>query len=150
MRDVRSITDPPADLDFGALRDAVAVDEVDLADVFGSSATGDQGPLSDLDVALLFREDVPKERRLELLDELTVAIIDATGIEAVDRLDLDTVGPRIGYEILAKGSVVVGDEQTATDLEVRFLVRKLDFQPVKRPWDDALDERIRNDTYGRP
>lgn len=149
MRYVRGIADPPTDLDFEALRAAVAVDAVTLAVVFGSYASGDQGPLSDLDVAVRFRDDVPRESRRQLLDELTVEIIDAAGIEAIDLLDLDTVGPRLGYEILSKGELVVGDAYEAVELETRFLLRKLDFQPVKRAWDDALDERIRDGTYGR-
>lgn len=150
MRFVRGVRDPPADLDRDALREAVAVDEVSLAVVFGSYGAGDAGPLSDLDVAVRFREGVPRARRLELLDELTVAVVDATGVEAVDLLDLDAVGPRIGYEALADGGLLYGDRAAAVDLEAAFLLRKLDFSPVKRAWDRALESRIRDGSYGRP
>lgn len=150
MRFVRGLTDPPETLDVESLRNAVAMDEVTLAVVFGSYAAGDPGPLSDLDVAVRFRSNLSRARRLELLDELTVAIVDATGNEAVDLIDLDSIGPRLGYEALAEGLLVHGDRTEAVELETKFLLRKLDLDPVKRAWDDALDARIRDGTYGRP
>lgn len=150
MRFVPGIEDPPANLDLNAVRDAVAVDDVSLAVVFGSYAAGEAGPLSDLDVAVRFRDGVPRARRLDLLDELTVAVVDAAGVEAVDLLDLDAVGPMIGYEALANGVLVYGDRAEAVDLEAALLLRKLDFRPVKRAWDRALESRIRDGSYGRP
>lgn len=150
MRFVPAVTDPPEDLEFEALGEAVAVDAVALAVVFGSYAAGEPGRLSDLDVALQFSADVSLSSRLEHLDALTVAIIDRTGIEAVDVIDLDTVGPRLGYEALATGTLVTGDRSVAVDLETEYLVRWLDFKPVKRAWDAALDARIRDGSYGRP
>lgn len=149
MRFVPTVTDPPEDLDLEALRSAVAVDEVELAVVFGSYGTGDQTELSDLDVAVRFRNDLSDPTRFALLDDLTVAITEATGFEAVDLVDLHSVGPRLGYDILSTGTIVHGDRSAAVDLETRFLLRKLDFQPVKRAWDEALDARIEDGTYGR-
>lgn len=150
MRFVRGLSDPPADLDLARLQEAVAIDEVRLAVLFGSYATGDAGSLSDLDIGVWFRDETTRSRRIELLDEITVAIVDATGIEAVDLVDLEAVGPRIGYEALATGTLIHGDQSVADAIETTFLVRKLDFQPVKRAWDRALESRIRDGTYGRP
>lgn len=150
MRFVTGLTDLPADLDLDALREAVAIDEVELAVLFGSFAADDQGPLSDLDVAITFDDGVSRSRRFELLDALTVDIVTATAIEAVDLIDLDTVGPAIGYEALANGTLLYGDRSAAIDLETTFLLRKLDFQPVKRAWDRALEARLRDGRYGRP
>lgn len=149
MRFITGLSDPPADLDLDALRVAVAADEIALAVLFGSYAAGDQGPFSDLDVAVRFRPGVPRSRRLELLDALTVAIVETTGIEAVDLLDLDAVGPAVGYAALSTGTLVHGDRSAAIALETSFLLRKLDFQRVKQAWDRALDARLREGTYGR-
>lgn len=150
MRFVSGLTEPPKDLEVDTLREAVAVDEVALAVLFGSFASGDQGPLSDLDIAIKFRDEVPRSRRLERLDGLTGAIVTATGIEAVDLVDLETVGPAVGYDALAHGVLLHGDRSDAIALETAFLLRKLDFQPVKRTWDQALDARLREGRYGRP
>jgi predicted nucleotidyltransferase len=149
MRFVPTVTDPPANIDREAVRRAVAIEPVSLAVVFGSYATGNQGPLSDLDVAVQFRDGLSGPERAALLDDITVAITEETGFEAVDLLDLETVGPRLGYAILSTGMLVHGDRSSAVDLESRFLLRKLDFQPVKQAWDEALEKRIHDGSYGR-
>lgn len=149
MRYVSGLSGPPTDVDLDALREAVERDEVELAILFGSYATADQGPLSDLDLAVRFEPDVTRARKLALLDDLTVTITDATGIEAIDLIDLDAVGPAVGYAALSEGTLVYGDRSAALDLECKFLLRRLDFQPVKHAWDQALETRLREDTYGR-
>lgn len=149
MRFVRERTDPPAAVDLEAVHDAVAVDGVALAVVYGSYATDNTGPLSDLDVAVSFTSDAGRERKLRLLDELTVAIQQKTGIESVDLIDLGTAGPVIGYDALSRGVIVYGEHEKAIDLESKFLLRKLDFQPVRETWQAALDDRLREGTFGR-
>lgn len=61
-------------------------------------------PLSDLDVAVRFDEDVSEEERRRLLDTITAVIIESTGIDAVDLDDLERVSAALGYDILAHGS----------------------------------------------
>lgn len=149
MRFVSGLRDPPDNLDLDALRDAITIDEVEMAVLFGSFAAGTQGPLSDLDIAIKFHESVSRSRRFKLLDELTIEVVSVTSIEAVDVLDLDSVGPAIGYEALRSGTLLYGQQSEAIDLETAFLLRKLDFQPVKRAWDRALQARLRDGSYGR-
>lgn len=150
MRFVRALGDPPEALDIDALRDAISRDEVDLVLVFGSHAEGDADELSDLDVAVRFDPDVGAAGKRRLLDELTVSIQDATAYEAIDLVDLEAVGPELGYEVLSRGLLVYGDRDAAIDLEATFLLKSLDLQPVKRPWRDAFDDRIREGSFGRP
>ena len=118
--------------------------------MFGSQATGDAGPLSDLDVAIEFNDDVTHDEKRRLLDELQVAVQDAAGIEAVDLVDLDTASPIIGYAALSRGRLVHGDLAAATDREVALMLRALDFQHVREEWGDALSERIREGRFARP
>lgn len=148
MRFVRVRGDPPDTLDVDAIREAVSVDGVALTVVFGSVARDDAGSLSDLDVAVRFETEVDPPERRRLLDELTVSIQASTGFEAVDLVDLDAVGPELGYEALARGVLVYGDMDDALDLEAKLLLEALDFQPVKRAWQEALDGRIRGGTFG--
>lgn len=150
MRFVRTRGDPPDSIDVDALREAVAVDGVDLAVLFGSYAEDRAGRLSDLDVGVRFDSAVEGARRRQLLDELTVAIQESTDVEAVDLVDLDAVGPELGYEAMARGVLVHGDREAATDLEATFLLRALDFRPIRRIWQASLDERLREDRFGRP
>lgn len=63
MRLVSVRDEPPAPPDVDALRDAVAIDDVECVVVFGSSARDEVGPPSDLDVAVTFEPDVEPFRR---------------------------------------------------------------------------------------
>lgn len=150
MRFVRVRGYPPDSLDVESLRDAVGVDAVGLAVLFGSHATDDAGHLSDLDVGIRFEGDVDRGRKRRLLDELTVAIQRATGAEAVDLVDLDAVGPELGYEALAEGVLVRGDPAEAADLEAELMLKALDLQPIKRAWGEAFEDRIEEGRFGRP
>jgi hypothetical protein len=80
---------------------------------------------------------------------MTPAITDATGIDAIDLVDLDAAPPTVGYEALSRGVLLLGDEAAAVELEAEFLSRKLDFAPVKEKWQEALKTRLRRGTYGR-
>lgn len=122
---------------------------LDIALLFGSYARGAERTRSDLDIAVQFESGVPRERRFEVLDELPVAVTERTGIEAVDILDLEETGPRVGYEALSTGILVIGDESDAVTLEARFCCLKLDFEPVYREWQSALETRLEDGTYGR-
>ena len=146
MRFVRSRGDPPESADVDALRDAVAFEGVDLAVLFGSYASGEAGKLSDLDVAIRFERDVGGSRRRQPIDTLTVAIQEATGVEAVD---IDAIGPEVGYQALAKGAVY-GDASRSVAVSASFLLRSLDLEPVERRWREALDARLREGTFGGP
>lgn len=150
MRFVRVRGDPPESIDLEALRSAVSVDGVSLAVLFGSYARDDAGRLSDLDVAVRFDAGVTDSRRRRLLDELTVAIQESTSVEAVDLVDVDAVGPGLGYEALSRGVLVTGDPDAAAELEAELLLKALDFEPARDEWRDAIDDRIRGDRFGRP
>jgi predicted nucleotidyltransferase len=128
MRFVRALSDTPKSVDEDAIRACLADYPVSLAVLFGSGAHGDLTPRSDLDIAVEFELDVPDERRLELLDALTADLVRSTGFEAVDLVDLDDASPALGYDILSRGVLLVGDEATVADFQSRFLVKKLDFQ----------------------
>jgi len=150
MRFVRGPRDPPASLDEEALREAVAREEVSLAFLFGSYASGTAGPLSDLDVAVSFADGVSPDRRRRLTTELLAAIQEATGMDAIDLVDVEAVGPALGYEAVAKGTLLYGDRREAIALEARLLSRRLDFEPIAREWNDAITDRIREGSFGRP
>ena len=85
-------------------------------------AAGPTHGLSDLDVAVLFNKGASKERKRRLLNELTVSITDATGFEAIDVVDLATVGLELGYEVLSEGTVLLGDKDVIVEFEADLLV----------------------------
>ncbi|MFB6228304.1 MAG: nucleotidyltransferase domain-containing protein [Halobacteriales archaeon] len=123
---------------------------LELAVLFGSRATGETNRLSDLDLAVAFHADVPDPKRPEYLDEMVAELTRQTGIEAIDLVDLDRASPAMRYDILSKGELLIGEESALTERETEALLRKLDFQPVKSAWQDALRCRIEEGEYGRP
>lgn len=150
MRFVRERGELPDAVDPEVLHDAVASYPLSLAVLFGSYAAGTTHPLSDLDVAIKFEKAVTPDLKPTLLDRLTATILETTGIDAIDLVDLDEASPALGYRALADGVLVYGDRETAVALESTFLLRMLDFQPVKREWDAALSDRIEGGSFGRP
>lgn len=151
MRFLRQWDDPPDAIDVDALRDALTSFPLALVVLFGSYAGEAASPdsLSDLDLAVEFDAEVGRDRKVELVPDVMRAVQRTTGCEAVDLVDLESVGPAIGYAALANGVLVVGDRERAIALETEFLLKKLDFQPIKRMWDAAQADRIEEGTFGR-
>lgn len=108
--------------------------EIRLAIVFGSAARQSQRSESDVDVAILSRETMDVESRMELI----AAIAGATG-RSVDLVDLHEVGEPLLGEILTRGvRILVRDELAYADLIRRHLLDAADFRPLR---DRILEER---------
>lgn len=150
MRFVGQADDAFRTVDTETLIECLEPYPIELAVLFGSRATGETNRLSDLDVAVAFHADVPDEKRRSYVDEIVAEILHQTGVEAIDLVDLDRASPAMGYEILSKGELLIGEESAMTERETECLLRKLDFQPVKSAWQDALRARIEEGKYGRP
>lgn len=149
MRFVRRVDDEPTDVDPATVRECLQPFPVSLALLFGSRAKNREHPLSDLDVAVRFDEDVSEEERRQLLDTITAAIIESTGIDAVDLVDLERVSADLGYDILAHGVLLIGDQADAIESETTFMMKKFDFKPMKEKFQTALSDRLAEGEYGR-
>lgn len=135
------------DLDVPRLREVLADHPVTLALAHGSRVRGQAFPWSDLDVAVRLEPDVEGPERGRVLDRIAAELEDVSEAEAVDVADVDTMGPHHAYEAARTGVIILGDEAEA--IEARTLLRKLDFEPVREAWRQALDERIEEGRYGR-
>lgn len=118
-------------VDTDLLREVLCPFPIRLAVLFGSHATDTARWFSDLDIAIEFEASIPDTRRRKLLDEITGALVQKTGREAIDLIDISTASPDVGYSILHDGELLFGDESEAAELESEFLQRKLDFASVK-------------------
>lgn len=149
MRFVSSPSETPDPIDLEELQACLADFPLSIAVRFGSAGTSAEHALSDLDIGVVFDASVDAERA-QMLNRIRAALIETTGRDAVDLVDLETAGPRLAYTALSTGDVLVGDPADVTALEADYLVRKLDFDPIKNRWQRALDRRIREGTFGRP
>ena len=89
-----------------------------LGVLFGSQASGEAGDHSDIDIAVEFLPSVEDEFTAQL--KLGVDLTSALGTDDVDVIDLQCVRPAVGYSALARGTVLVGDAEPATELQAQF------------------------------
>lgn len=121
--------------------------DVLVAYLYGSRARGKAGPLSDVDVAVLLREDGDLfERRLELI----AAVAEVTGSEAADVVLLNEIPVALGYRVLRDGKILLSrDERARVHYFVRTVDRYLDMAPMRRLYSEGLRHRLEEGRFGR-
>lgn len=111
-----------------------------LAVVFGSSARGDAGARSDLDVGVWFEAGAGKTP-----SALAVALERATG-RRVDLVSLEDAPPLLRFEIARDGVVVVERGQHAwADFRAKAMLDWWDWAPTARMMHRIAAERIRQE-----
>lgn len=114
-----------------------ARDDVRLAYLFGSLAGGRARPSSDVDLALLFKDDPAPAT----LDRLTEDLEDAAG-RAVDLVDLAKAPPLLAHQVVSKGSCLVcHDPSERAAFETRTILRYLDTAHLRRIQHEYLRKR---------
>jgi len=122
--------------------------EIDCAYLFGSAARGERGPLSDLDVALLFADSTPGPRRLDLAAAVAEEAERLTKT-AVDIVILNDAPPALRHRVIRDGVLLFAhDERRRVAFESRSIAEFLDFQPALAQYDRQLLERAREGRLG--
>ena len=132
----------------GELRAVIAKDlRVECAWLFGSTVRGEAGPLSDVDVAVLFASEVPPQDRMDI----AAAMVE--GLERrcshVDLVLLDEASPALKHRVLREGLLLL--ERTPrrrVAFETRAIQEYLDFQPLAAVYDRALFARAAEGRLG--
>jgi len=99
--------------------------EIKLATLFGSMATGKPTPESDVDLGVLADNPLDAETKLTLMEEIG----QATGRPA-DIIDLRTAGEPILGQVF-KGRRILGDTTLYAERLSRHLIDKADFLPLR-------------------
>jgi predicted nucleotidyltransferase len=116
---------------------------VACAYLFGSAARGEAGPLSDLDIAVLFVEAVAVADRQELAARLADRLQRLDG-PRVDVIVLEDAPPALVHRVIRDGRLLFcPDEARRVAFEARALREFLDFRPVLDRYDAALLARAR-------
>ncbi|WP_440948017.1 type VII toxin-antitoxin system MntA family adenylyltransferase antitoxin [Methanosarcina sp. T3] len=100
---------------------------VELAYLFGSTAEGTEGPLSDIDIAVYLSGKLTKgeriEKRLELMGELSSLL----RTDNVDLLVMNDAAPVINFEVIRPNvPLFVRNEDLKLDVEQQVMSRYLD------------------------
>ncbi|WP_026289928.1 type VII toxin-antitoxin system MntA family adenylyltransferase antitoxin [Thioalkalivibrio sulfidiphilus] len=109
---------------------------VELAYLFGSTARGTTGPMSDVDVAIRMSPgaDHTLDERLKLQDALCRHL----GSDRVDLVDLDLVSPVLRFNVVRDGLLLKGDNDVRVPFEVRAMSEYFDTHALRAPHDAAL------------
>jgi len=116
---------------------------IELAYLFGSHASGTEGPVSDYDIAVLFTKMVRPEKTYELAHKLATLFM----TERVDIVVLNCAPIELGYAVIATGIVIYeADPVARVEFEATTLSRYGDFLPILRRQKKEILEERNNET----
>lgn len=122
-----------------------------LAYLYGSQATGKAGPLSDVDIAVLFARGVKSGERFRRVLELMGDLASAFKRDDVNVLDLDEGPPLLNDNVRVHGRVIFcADERARIAFMIRALQQYEDTEPMRREQNYYLREKIRRGLFGKP
>jgi predicted nucleotidyltransferase len=109
-----------------------------LVYLFGSTARGSQGPLSDVDVAVLLQRKLSWDEERELRADVGEA---APG---VDLVLLNDAPPVLRREVIVGGTLLFSrSPHRQVEFEITALSRCMDMQPIRRVQDGYLRARLK-------
>jgi predicted nucleotidyltransferase len=121
-----------------------------LAYLYGSQVTGKAGPLSDVDIAVLFSPGVSKDERLSRVLKLMGDLAHVFRRDDVNVLDLDEGTPLLNNNVRLKGrGIYCVDERARAEFVLRALQQFVDTEPLRREQNRYLQEKIRRGLFGR-
>jgi uncharacterized protein len=108
--------------------------------LFGSQASGEVYPDSDVDIAVLLGQ------RISLMEEgrMRAEVVDELSRDDVDFVILDEAPPLLRAEVVTGGRrLFARDERTAADFEDRAVIECLDTEYLRRMQYELLREAMR-------
>ena len=100
---------------------------IKLAILFGSLASGKAKFESDLDLAVLSKQPLTQDEKMQL-----ISILAQNFMRPIDLIDLHTVGEPLLGQILANGQRIIGSDTCYGHLITRHLYAEADFMPYQR------------------
>ncbi len=129
--------------DWDELRNTLSKHRVNLAYLFGSHAKGETTSLSDMDIAVMFDSDA--DGRME---PLRLDLMGLLGEEAIDLIDLKSAPPRLKYNVIKEGRVILGEDRSS-EFEVRAMKEYFDFKPMEEMYFEGMKKRIEEGKFGK-
>ncbi len=120
-----------------------------LAYLYGSQVTGKAGPLSDVDIAVLFPRDVSRDERFSRVLDLMGDLAHIFRRDDVNVLDLSEGTPLLNNNVRLHGRVIYCvDERARAEFVLRALQQFVDTEPMRREQNRYLQEKIRRGLFG--
>ncbi len=99
---------------------------IKIAYLFGSAAKRKMSPLSDIDIAFLLDEKLPKSRRADKLLFLISGITDILGTDRVDIVIMNDMDYAFRYEVIKTGKLLFSEEPARVEFETSVMSEYLD------------------------
>lgn len=106
-------------------------DKIIVAYLFGSVNRGKINPLSDIDIAILFKE-MPKKDMIKLELDVLEDISKYLKTEEIDLLNLNFAPLSVRYGVVKEKKILYySDKQKVVDFEFEVIKNYLDFKPIR-------------------
>ncbi len=102
------------------------VEDVAVAYLFGSTVRGEANSLSDIDIAVLFKESLLQEETFDLQLELIGELTELLNTNNVDLVVLNDSPLLLTYNVIRDGIILKSDELERVRFETRIMSRYLD------------------------
>lgn len=121
--------------------------DIQFAYLFGSSARGSDGPLSDVDIAVMIAEGGDLyARQLGLIASVSGVV----GSKDADVVILNSAPPALGFRVLKEGALLFSrDEPKRIEHWVRTVDQYIDMAPFRKTLDEGLKHRLEEGRFGR-
>ncbi len=126
--------------------------EVQFAYLFGSHATGRITPMSDVDFALRFQDELSAWERLQLRLRVMAWFGEILQRNDIDVADLNEADEVLRYQVLKHGRLIFcRDKAEQIEFFVRTLREYFDTEPLREFFLEKMKEQIREGKFvGRP
>ena len=102
---------------------------IDLVYLFGSQASEEVKPLSDIDFAVLFSKKLTDQERFTLKIKILTDLSGILKTDKIDLVDLKTAPPFLQFEVIKKrNEIFVRNENARIDFETKVLFNFFDRQ----------------------
>jgi len=126
-------------------------ERVILAYLFGSAARRKMGPLSDIDIGVLFSEKIKKENYFDKGLELASKIDKTLGIYKTEVVCLNQAPPLLRHRVVFYGILIFFlDAELKRDFELRVLQEYEDFKYHLETAYKIMRKQIKEGTFGKP
>jgi predicted nucleotidyltransferase len=123
-----------------------------LAYLFGSAARGRMGPLSDVDIAILFSEKVKKDDYFDRELHLATEIGKLFKIDRVDIVNLETTrSPLLKQRAVLRGTpIFIANPKRKFEIERKILQEYEDTKYLREVQNKIMEKQIKEGTFGKP
>ena len=115
---------------------------------FGSAIRSEIGPLSDIDLAVLWPEEVNVPMLKSL--ELQAAVKDKLQDERFEIGCLNGQNLSFCYTVICTGACIYGKKEDRVNYETKILSQYLDFNYLAEQYNRGFDEDVLRKSHGQP